>query len=146
MQYSYTSSSASGYHTNFGLLYFGLIILIIEIIAYWKMFVKAGEPGWKAIIPIYNIVIAFKIAGKNPYMVFLLLIPIVNIFVIGYLYINLGRTFGKDAFWSIILLYILNPIGQLILGFGKSTYMATGAPLASIHNPPQTIPQQPVSQ
>jgi hypothetical protein len=96
------------------------------VVAYWRVFVKAGEPGWKAIIPIYNIVIAFKIAGISAYWALLFLVPLVNFFVAAYLYVCLGKTFGKNPLWSFILLWILNPIGILILAFDKSKYLGHG--------------------
>lgn len=42
-----------------------LILWIIQVIAFWAIFTKAGEPGWKSIIPVYNIYILFKIAWKT---------------------------------------------------------------------------------
>lgn len=41
-----------------------LILLLIVIISLWKIFEKAGEPGWAALIPIYNVIILLKIVGR----------------------------------------------------------------------------------
>lgn len=42
-----------------------IILYVLLVIGLYKMFVKAGEPGWKAIIPIYNTYIMFKISWKT---------------------------------------------------------------------------------
>ena len=60
-----------------------LALLVLQIIGMWRVFTKAGEKGWKAIIPFYNIAILYKISGMSPYLVFVylgLLIPFINIF------------------------------------------------------------------
>lgn len=147
MYNSYSSTSSNSFNPVFIFLF--VIVLVITLIAYWKVFVKAGEPGWKAIIPIYNIIIAFRIAGRQVYWAILLLIPIVNFFIAAYLYIGLGRTFGKSPVWSLILLWLLGPIGIIILAFDKSTYTPPGT-LSTPNSPtsnnlPPAIPQQPVA-
>lgn len=56
-----------------------LIVLVVAIVAMWKVFVKAGEPGWASIIPLYNAYVMVKIAGLNPLLFLLFLVPIVNV-------------------------------------------------------------------
>src|SRR6478672_11028022 len=56
-----------------------LAIIVFVIVALWKVYAKAGEPGWAAIIPIYNIIVLLRIAGKPWWWILLLLIPLVNI-------------------------------------------------------------------
>ncbi len=47
-----------------------LLLLVVQIVAYWKIFEKAGEPGWKAIIPVYSDYILYKIAwGVKPFWI-----------------------------------------------------------------------------
>ncbi len=58
-----------------------LALAIASIVGMWKMFEKADEPGWKSIIPFYNIYTYFRITGRNGWSVLLLFIPFVNIFV-----------------------------------------------------------------
>jgi hypothetical protein len=98
-----------------------LVLAVIMIIALWKIFTKAGEPGWAAIVPIYNAYVEFKIAGMNPWMFLLLFVPIANIVVAIIVALKLGERFGKGGAWSFFLL-ILIPIGYLILAFGKAQY------------------------
>lgn len=106
-----------------------LAIAIVQIIAMWKVFSKAGEKGWKAIIPIYNIVILFKISGLSPWLVLVYLAAIIPF--IGWIALialnavlayKLAKSFGKDGGWAVGL-YFLAPIFYMILGFGKSEYV-----------------------
>ena len=101
---------------------FGLVFAVIAIVAMYKIFIKAGEPGWAAIVPLYNTYTLVKIAGLNPLLFLLLLVPIVNVVFAIYVMIKLGETFGKSVGWSVIFLVILSFIGMLILGFGDATY------------------------
>ena len=56
---------------------FIIIALVVAIVAYWKIFTKAGEAGWKSLIPIYNSVVLFKIVGLNPWLLLLYLTSII---------------------------------------------------------------------
>ena len=114
------------------ILFFSLSILILEVIAMWKIFAKAGEKGWKAIIPIYNTVILFKISGISPWLLLLILlgfIPVVGwLITFGlsiYLANSLSKSFGKDIGYTIGLIF-LPFIFHLILGFGKAEYVGPG--------------------
>ena len=116
----------SGVLTAIGVI--SLIIAIIDIVAMWKIFKKAGEAGWKSIIPIYNNVVLFKIAGISPWWVLGYLaaaIPFVGIFIaLGvsiYAMINLAKSFGKGGAFAAGLV-LLSAIFYWILGFGKAEY------------------------
>ncbi|MBX7127233.1 MAG: signal peptidase I, partial [Cyclobacteriaceae bacterium] len=54
-------------------------VLLIILAAYWKIFEKAGKPGWASLIPIYNIIVLVQIAGKPVWWVLLMFIPLVGI-------------------------------------------------------------------
>ncbi len=98
------------------------IIGLIGLIAIWKIFTKAGQPGWAAIIPIYNFIVYLKIVNRPWWWILLLLIPIVNIVIMFIVIFDFGKSFGKSGVWSFFLLIVLNIIGYLILAFGKSSY------------------------
>lgn len=107
---------------------FAIIVGVLTIIANWKIFTKAGEKGWKSLIPIYNTVTLFKIAGLSPLWIFgyfASIIPVIGwIAVLGltiYLMYNLAKAFGKDSAFTVGLV-LLNTIFMMILGFGKSEY------------------------
>ena len=109
----------------------GIVISILQIIGTWKVYTKAGEKGWKSIIPFYNIAILYKISGMSPYLVFVyigLLIPVVNIFagiaisiITLYQRVNLMRAF-KTSTGLTVAMIMVPFITYLILGFGKSEY------------------------
>jgi hypothetical protein len=110
-----------------------LAIVLLFIVALWKVFTKAGQPGWAAIVPIYNAYILIKIAGRPGWWLLMLLIPFVNIVFSILLSIDIAKAFGQSAAWGVILLFLLCGIGYLILGFGSATYrgapgMGAGAP------------------
>ncbi len=133
---SYPSSydiSAAAAGTLVGALMVYLIIIlaiaIVQIIAMWKLFTKAGEAGWKSIIPIYNVIILFKISGLSPWLLFVYLagiIPFVGwiapIALNAVLAYKLAKSFGKDAGWAVGI-YFLAPIFYMILAFGSSQYV-----------------------
>lgn len=108
---------------SYNLLKYGSLILnVLFLIGLWKIFIKAGEKGYKAIIPFYNLYILFKIAFKDGSIAFSLLIPVIwigMIFVVNY---KLARSFGKSKLFS-ILTSLLPPLFYLIIGFDKSNYI-----------------------
>lgn len=100
------------------IIYLAFVVFIIASV--WKVYEKAGYPGWSAIIPFYNIYILSKITGvKNWWFIF---IPILNIYIAFVLYIALAKSFGKGAGFGIGLLF-LGFIFYPILGFGDATYL-----------------------
>ncbi len=108
-----------------------LAIAVVQLIGMWKVFTKAGEAGWKCLIPIYNIVILFKISGISPWLVLcylLAIIPFVGwIVMLGlqiYLAVNLSKAFGMGNGFAAGL-FFLTPIFTCILGFGKAEYQGT---------------------
>lgn len=117
---------------------FGLIVGIIEVVAMWKAFEKAGQPGWAAIIPFYNIYILTKIGGKPGWWLLLMFIPVVNIVIIIWLYNMVSKSFGKDEGFTIGLI-LLGVIFWPILGFGAAKYLGPyGDPVAfREHQTPQ---------
>ena len=105
-----------------------LVIAILQIIAMWKLFTKAGEKGWKSIIPIYNLVTLFKISGLSPWLILVYLlgaIPIVGgiicLILLIYQANSLAKAFGKGTGFTVGLV-LLAPIFYMILAFGDSKY------------------------
>ena len=137
-----------------GIVYLALII--VWVVAMWKVFVKAGKPGWAAIIPFYNVFILVKIAGRPGWWFLLFLVPFLNVIISLVIAMDLAKAFGKSAIFGIILLWLF-PIGYLILAFSKAQYMGTTAPAQSStppqmppaqtppQTPPPTAPQQPAA-
>ena len=108
--------------SNFTLGSIGFFIVVIYIVAKWRIYEKAGQPGWATLIPIYNYYIWLKIIGKPGWWLLLFLIPIVNI-VIGIMIVHLlSKSFGKDVGFTLGLLF-LSIIFYPILGFGDAKYI-----------------------
>ena len=109
---------------------FCLAIAAFIITAMWKVFVKAGQPGWAAIIPIYNIYIMTKIGGKPGWWVLMCFIPFVNYIFVIWLYNMISKSFGKDEGFTVGLV-LLGIVFWPILGFGSAKYQGPfGDPVA----------------
>ncbi len=108
-----------------GWICYGLFVLLM-VASMWKVFAKAGEPGWAAIIPIYNIIVWCKIVGRPAWWVILLFIPCVGIVIIFILAIDLAKSFGKGAGFGIGLA-LLGVIFFPILAFGSAQYVGPAA-------------------
>jgi hypothetical protein len=115
------NSSAAVGMGLFGVL-FCLAIGVVMIAALWKVFTKAGQPGWAAIVPIYNLIVLLNIVGKPLWWIILLMVPFVNIYAIFSIAIALAKSFEKSTGFGIGLV-LLGIIFYPILGFGSARYM-----------------------
>jgi len=104
----------------------GLLIALLVIVAMWKVFTKAGQPGWASIIPIYNLYVWCKIVGRPWWWILLMLIPFVNFIILIILCIDMAKSFGKGAGFGIGLA-LLGIIFWPILGFGSAQYQGPAA-------------------
>src|SRR4029450_5663072 len=135
-QVEYSSSYTSqGQAPNPIAMIFGLLIALLLIVAMWKVFTKAGQPGWASIIPIYNIYIWGKIVGRPAWWRILLFIPVVNFFIARILSIDVAKSFGKGAGFGIGLA-LLGIIFWPILGFGSAQYQGPSASQGVAVTPP----------
>ena len=123
VDYSYTSQGKPP-----GPLFwiFSLAFTILMIAASWKIYSKAGQPGWACIIPIYNLYIWCQIVGRPWWWILLMLIPLVNFIILIILYIDMAKSFGKGVGFGIGLI-LLPIIFCPILGFGGATYQGPAA-------------------
>jgi len=123
-----------------------LVCYVFRIIAEWRIFTKAGEKGWKTLIPFYNVYTEYKLTSTNKmFVIFLIvtflaalggqcpsqgtlakvLIMIINILVIVFSvrrWSCLSKAFGKGTGFTAGLTF-LHPIFIMILGFGKAEYI-----------------------
>lgn len=108
-----------------------LLLSLIFVAGLWKIFSKAGKPGWAAIIPIYNLIVLFEITGKPIWWIVLFLIPGVNfiapLILMILVYITLAERFGRGG-GTVVGLVLLPFIFVPMLGFGSATYQAGPAP------------------
>ncbi len=103
-----------------GLFAFAFGILLIA--SSWRLFTKAGQPGWAAIVPIYNIIVLLRIIGKPAWWIFLFFVPLVSLVVSIIVYIDLAKSFGKGTGYGIALLFFF-PFMLPMLAFGDAQYV-----------------------
>ena len=117
----YSFSYSSSGHVPAWVWVLDVAIALFMIVALWKVFTKAGRPGWASLIPFYNVYVLIKIAGRPGWWFFLLLIPFVNLIIIIILCIDIAKNFGKGVGFAIGLVF-LPFIFYPILGFGSAQY------------------------
>ncbi len=98
-----------------------VLVAVPTIAGLWKVFEKAGEPGWAALVPVHNAMVLAKIAGKEPNFGLLTLIPVYGIYISYLIFVDLCKRFDKEPNYAILLL-LLAPVFLPMLGFGPATY------------------------
>lgn len=114
---------AQGYgeEPNSAALVVYVVFFALFIAGLWKVFTKAGQPGWAAIVPIYNVYVMCKIAGRPGWWVVLYVIPIVSLVVAIIVMVDLAKAFRKGTGFALGLVF-LGFIFFPILGFGSAQY------------------------
>lgn len=113
-------AALAGVSAVFWIIYLAVIVFYVFVM--WKIFVKAGEPGWASIVPFYNTYVLFKITWGNGWLFLLSLIPFVNVVILIITYVKLAQAFGKGGGFAaglILLSFIFLPI----LAFDSSDYI-----------------------
>lgn len=124
---------------------FGFVVFFIYIVAVWKVYKKAGKPGWASIIPFYSTYVLLKIAGRPGWWFLLYFVPIVQLVINIIVSIDIAKKFSRSTLFGIFLIWLLPLIGFVILSEGKSQYMGVDAnPPQQPNNPPTQQP--PVAQ
>ena len=113
-------AALAGVSAVFWIIYLAVIVFYDFVM--WKIFVKAGEPGWASIVPFYNTYVLFKITWGNGWLFLLALIPVVQFVILIITYVKLAQAFGKGGGFAaglILLSFIFLPI----LAFDSSDYI-----------------------
>jgi hypothetical protein len=105
-------------------LFFALLATFI-IICRWKIYSKAGKPGWAAIIPIYNFIILLEIVGKPAWWVALLFVPGANLVIAILVAVELSKSFGQSGGFAVGLIF-LPIVFYPLLAFGNYQYVGPG--------------------
>jgi signal peptidase I len=92
---------------------FALSLQIIHFLGTWKLYVASGHKAWQAAIPVYNAVILMKIINRPKWWVFLLFIPTINLVMLGIIWVEILRSFGKNKMSDTFL---------VLLSFGLSIF------------------------
>lgn len=116
-------SSAAANAFAAGFLVVWAVVVLFVIAVGWKLFAKAGKPGWAVLVPIYNIIVAVQIMGKPGWWFLLMLIPGVNIVLAGLMF---AKVFGKSTGFALGLIF-LSVIFYPILAFGNAQYQPQAA-------------------
>ena len=119
MLISLAQQDADGVGIVAWLIYIAVVVFVL--IGMWRVFEKAGKPGWAALIPLYNIWVMFEIAGRPGWWLFLAFIPFVNVVVIIISLHVLSGPFGHGVGFTLGLIF-LPMIFWMILGYGDSQY------------------------
>ena len=100
------------------------LAVLIEIFAgMWKVYVKAGKPGWGCLIPIYNAILLLEMAGKPTWSILLMFIPVVNLVITIIVSMEVAKRFGKSEGFGVGLA-LVGCVFYPILGYGDAKYMA----------------------
>lgn len=119
MYYDYSYDFTPGMmQMSAGTTIISLLIAALMVVSLWFLFKKAGEEGWAAIVPFYNLYVLFKITWGNGIMFLLLLIPIANIVIMIMTYVKLAKAFGKGGGFACGLIF-LSAIFMPIMAFSK---------------------------
>ena len=102
-----------------------LAIAVLVIASLWQIFVKMGEDGWKAIIPIYNYVVLLQLVGRPVWWVLLFFVPFVNLVVLFLVWKDVAEGFGKGTGFAVGML-LLGFIFLPMLAFGDAQWQGSG--------------------
>lgn len=130
MTYTYTQS-------HFSVVPFLIMIpiMILMIASMWRLFTKAGQPGWASIIPIYNVIVMLQIARKPVWWIILFCIPIVSLVISIITLSSFAANYGKGGGFVVGMIF-LPMIFYPILAFGDSQYIGNGPPPQQYGIPP----------
>lgn len=103
------------------LILLGLSVAVFGIISQWKVYEKAGQPGWAVLIPIYNFIVLLRIVNKPWWWLFLMMIPIANLVFAIIILNRVSKSFGKSEGFTVGL-FLLSIIFWAILAFDSSVY------------------------
>jgi len=123
-----TGSSAAGAGLFAGLSIVYIAFIVLMIASMWKMFEKAGQKGWCAIVPILNIIVLLKVVHKELWWIILFIIPCVSIIAWIIVAFDVAKAYGKGAGYGLGVI-ILPIIFLPILGFGSAEYVLEPDPL-----------------
>ena len=104
------------------------IVLIVGLIGMWKTFVKAGRPGWYAIVPVYNGMVLAEIAGRPNWWGLGFLVSPINVVVAIIFGMDIAKRFGRSETFGVVALGLFSFVGYTMIGFGKDVYDPTATP------------------
>ena len=121
---SATTAATAGIVAGIGTFFLVILMLawvVLVVIARWKIFKKAGKDGWKSLIPVYSSYTMLQILNMEPMLCFLTLLPGANFMLSIVMQVKLAKSFKKGTGFAVGLI-LLQPIFEMILGFGPAKY------------------------
>ena len=103
-------------------LVFGLAVTVFYVYCMWRIFAKAGKPGWASLIPVYNTLVQLQVIQRPWWWLLLMLVPGVNFVIAVVIVFDLAKVFGKENGFAIGLLF-LAPIFYPIMALGDAEYV-----------------------
>ncbi len=103
-----------------------LAVMVLMLVTMWKIFTKAGQPGWASIVPIYNVIVMLQMACKPVWWIVLLLIPFVDIVIVIMVIVAIAKNFGKGLGFAVGMI-LLGIVFFPILAFGDAEYKPVSA-------------------
>jgi hypothetical protein len=85
----------------------------IMIISMWRLYTKAGRPGWASIVPFYNQIVMIKIIGRPLWWFAMMFVPFANIVFSVMIMLEFVKSYGKDTWFGVASLffpYVIFPI------------------------------------
>ena len=119
-----TRQAAATVSTTTSLLILAFVLLVI--ISMWRVYERAGEPGWAVLIPFYNMYVLTKVAGLSGWWVVAMFIPLINIIALFVVSIGVARRFDRGAGFGVGLA-LLPMIFYPILAWGEEGPVARTA-------------------
>jgi hypothetical protein len=110
-----------------------LVAVVLTLATLWRLFSKAGESGWKCLVPVYGAMVFQRILGRPAWWVVLMLVPVANLVVAIIECFDLAKVFGKGTGYALGLMF-LGPIYAMVLAFGPAKYVGPGG------KPSQPVP------
>lgn len=115
----------------------GLFFIVLALLAFgafiayiagmWKVFEKAGQPGWGALVPILNILYMLDMADRETWWIILFFIPVINGLIFIVINIDIAKNFGKGPGYGLAM-WLLPFVFWPLLGFGDETYVGDTSP------------------
>ena len=95
--------------------------VLVGVVAQWRLFDKAGQPGWTCVVPILGQINYLKIVGRPAGHLLLVLIPGYNIYLVVKVWIETAQSFGKRTMLDYVLVIVLNGLYIFNLGMSYET-------------------------
>lgn len=123
MHFAHTGPGSGISRTSVYMIYlFTLLIILLMYAAQWRLFVNAGQSGWKALIPFYSTYTQFLIAGMSGWWIVALFVPLLDIYASVLLSLGTAEKFGKGTIFAVLGLILFAPVGYMYLGFGDAQF------------------------